>query len=197
LPNVARWSRLARKGAARWVGARPYLRPASGCIADLSSCTRCIVFCTKSLMVRFVQSLQRESATASSSSSVDFQKKELGNGRLQNPGRRLAVRARGQGDQAQRGGQWAPRAHSSEFQKRARGAASGGRSEQWDVLPAVAWRASRLCRLAGIPANGEGESPRAVRRRCASTAGTLQVQLAFDFEQLAAHADANANASST
>ena len=47
LPDVARWSRLARKGAARWVGARPYIRPASGCIADLSSCTRCIVFAPK------------------------------------------------------------------------------------------------------------------------------------------------------
>ena len=70
-------------------------------------------------------------------------------------------------------------------------------SEQWDVLPAVAWRASRLCRLAVTPANGERESARAVRRRCASTAGTLQVQLAFDFEKLAAYADANANASST
>jgi hypothetical protein len=85
-------------------------------------------------MVRFVQSLQRESATASSSCSVDFQKKELGNGRLQNPGRRLAVRARDPGDQGARGTR--PRGEGSGHPGRTHqnfrngpGAASGGSSE--------------------------------------------------------------------
>ena len=133
--------------------------PASGCIADLSSCTvHRTLLCTK-----------LEGSFCAESSSVDFQKKELGTAGLKNAGRGLAVRARQ--------GAWMALPHFRNWPGGASGSRSGG------GLAAMHPSATELCRfLPPLPIAVESrDSQTSVRFYCRYAAGTARPQ---DVEQI-------------